>query len=589
MAESGNSNTASVVPGYSSDRFKKPTWSVKVNSVVVDDAILERVDIGYGSDMSSAVFTLPRSPSSSGLPAKNDLVEIIVNGKSLFKGKIKIIGKHIGRDGLRVTYTAYSNITDRNKNVVLSGSFNSDNSDYPGILFTVKGIFNRLGIPVENSPNVYPGDVDVTDQTELAAVESVLAKVGNYKLYYDMSDDSMEVYELGSGGVNQRSFLTGRTVLDMDMNVSVENIVSKVTVVGPPTQITRRIPVTAGSLQTDSNGRRMVAFSLSGKNIRDIVVEGLTREQPKLEFSTNNVVSRAMLINPDPSLPEMSYDFDTDTPKFKYAVDEDDFKLRKVVLSHLNHSTGWSVMPVNIEQNGSDSVTVFLGEVPKIWYAKTIKGMVSNKVLDITPASGESTVEIFDSYGYRVGALRVTYTVDGDRPVAWSGSGDIVRSITDSQYQIVINYATGYNNSSFVLAEMQNRAAAELDKLNVPEISGTFRILGDETVGLKQSVIFDSEVLDIMHVTHNFTRGFTTDVVVTNEKLRFNYVGSVVLSGEGGRSRGLDTERDRRRNLLIRNSQSDILRKKNQQSESEEKQGGEESPTPGYGVYRGSV
>lgn len=587
MVESGNSNQASGEPLYSSARFKQPTWSVKVNNVEVSDAILERVELGFGSDLSSAVFTLPRDPSTPGSPDIDDDVQVIVNTRSIFRGKIKIITKHIGRDGLRLTYTAHSNIVNYNRTTVLAGAFNTENSDYPGLLFTTLGIFNKIGVSADNTPNLYPGDVNITDQTKLASAESVLSKIGNYKLYYDMETDRLVVYSLGTGGVNQRSFIVGKNVLARDINVSTENIVDRVIVVGPPMQVRRRSAVNNTIIRTDSSGRRAVSFSLGGRNIRDIVVEGLTREQPKLEFDSEVRVSKAMLIQPSPiELPE--FDFSGEDTKFEVVQNDEDFQLREVVLSEKHYQSTWSVMSVSIEQDGLDRITVFLSEVPKKWYAKTIKGKVLNRSLglgapDFDP-DAERTVEILDGYNYHVGSLRVTYTVDDTKPVVGSGSGVVVRSITDGQYQILVDNANGFSNLSAVLSQMSVRASAELAKLNTPDISGTVRIIGDETVDLRQSLVFDGDALDIVRVVHSFTNGFTTDVTVTNEKLRLNAIS--LPASSSGRSRASESERDRRRTLLIQNASADILRKKNQQTQNEQKKPGEEKPQSPWTIYK---
>ena len=588
MSESGNSSSASGTPLYSSERFKQPTWSVLVNAAEVADAILERVELGFGNDLSTATFTLPRDPSSGGLPVKNDAVQVIVNGRSIFRGKIKIVNKHIGRDGLRVTYTAHSNIVELNRSVVLAGAFNSRNSDFPGLIFTSIGIFNQIGVSVANAPNIYPGEINITDQPKLAAVESVLGKIGNHKLYYDMETNSLIAYALGTGGINQRSFIVGKNVMGRDINTSTENVVNKVIVVGPPIQVSRRIAVNNTTIRSDSNGRRAVSFTLNGLNIRDIVVEGLTREQPKLEFDSEKRVSKAMLISPNPiQLPE--FDFSSDDTKFRVVPDEEDFQLREVILSQSNYSPVWSKIAVNIVQRNDSSVTVFLSEVPKMWYAKGIKGTVLNRTLGLDAPefdpNGTRTVEIFDGYNYSVGSLRVSYTVDGNKPTATAGSGDIVRSITDGQYQIFINNISGFSNASSVLSQMSRRATAELAKLSVPDISGTIRVIGDETIDLRQSVVFEGDVLDILHVSHSFTNGFTTDITLTNEKLRLNAI-SLSTGGSGQASGGRESERDRRRTLLIQNSGADILRKKNQQANDEQKKPGEEKPQFPYAIYK---
>jgi len=549
MVESSNSNESSGTPTYASERFKKPTWSVLVNAVEITDAILERVELGFGNDLSTAVFTLARTLTATGLPVKNDNVQIIVNGRSIFRGKIKIISKHVGRDGLRVSYVAHSNIINHNRDVVLSGAFNSSSSDFPGLLFTVKGIFNKIGMAVEGTPNIYPGTVNITDQTKLNAVESVLGKIGNYKLYYDMETDKLIVYALNSGGINQRSFIIGKNILTRDINTSTENVVNRIIVVGPPTKIRRQVAINNTVIRSDASGRRAVSFRLVGQNISDIVVEGLTREQPKMEFYPGRSISKSMLVSPFNPIELPVFTFGTDETEEK-----DDELLQNVILSQERYTAEWTTLGVSIEERSSNQKTIFLNEVPKMWFSLQTSGKVPNRLLGIgAPSNPEalSNVSLFDGYEYTVGSIRVSYTVETSKPVVTVGSGSVTRSITDSQYQIVVDNISGVSNQAAVISQMSIRAAAELAKLNVPDVSGTIRIIGDETVDLRQAILFEGDTLDILHVTHSFTNGFTTDVTLTNENLRVNAIG-LPTRPSGGRRNTSDSENDRRRTLSIR-------------------------------------
>jgi len=571
MAESANSSAVTVTPEFVANKFQQPSWHVEVNGIPMSNAILDRVDIGFGSDLSSAIFTLPINPLTAiSPPVENDLVEIIVNSKTIFKGLIKIKTDHIGSDGLKITYTALSKIVTLNENVVLYGSFNSTNSDFPFFLYNVTPIFSILGISASNVPNAYPGEVDVTDQTLLSAAETLLNKVGNYKLHYDMVNDSLDVYTLQTGGTNVRSFIPGKNIIKYDVHKSSENVVDEVIILGPRQQLTFQNPVTFLNTAVAPNGRSELYFTLSGRNIRILSVEGLTREQPVIEYSSSFPVSKKMLLNSQPSFdiaPGEFLSLDSNVNNGIGNTDTDDStKLYPKIISQAPYQAQWTQVGISTVYNGTESVTVFLSEVPKQWQSHTIKGTVQNSSIGLQPSDGTTDVEILDEMIWTPAPVRVTYTIDGDKPAVTQGSGTIKRSISDSQYQIIINTVTGENNSAFILSEMALRANAEYQRLHYPIISGTISVVGDESIDLKQTILLEGLYLDILHITHNFSNGFTTDVTITNERLRTN----IILRPPFQRPIN-DTEKDKRRNLLIENQNADLLRKQNQQSHSEKK------------------
>lgn len=574
MSESSNSSSVSEAPEFSSVRFSNPTWSVAVNGSPVSDAILEKVEVGFGSDFSTASFTLPRSPETMGNPVEGDSVDVIANGELIFRGKIRVKTDIWDRSGLKISYTATSDIITFNAGTIIDGAFNDENSDYPNLIFTALGLFNVLGIGASGVPNIYPGSVNVTDQSKLTAAESILSKIGNYKLYYDMPTGQLYVYQLGTGGINTRSFITGKNVLRYNINKSTENVVDSVIVVGPRAQSTVRQPVNNAVIGSDSSGRRLVTFTLSGLNVRDIQVEGLTREKPEIEFDAHTLVNRAMFVS---TSGEISFipTFDDDS-----TVQNDDFRPRPIILSQTSNTPEWQSVGVEIEYVNKNLAHVFVSEVPKIWYANTITGEVPNSSIGLGD-DGNSTVTILDDYVYTVGSLRATYTVDGSKPTSTVGSGTIVRSITDSQYQITVNSVTGVNNTAFILGLMAVRAQAEYARTHLPQISGTITVKGDETIGLRHTILLDEDLLDVLHITHDFTSGFTTSVSLTNERLRTNAIPPFIR----GSQRTGDTERERRSRFRIEEVKADVFRNRNAQSGSDKKKDQEPPVTGPYAVY----
>ena len=575
MAESLNSLQVTGTPTFVSKKFEQPSWHVRVNGNILQNAVLERVDLGFGSDISTASFFLPANPlTTTGIPVQDDIVEVIANSKTIFKGPIRVIVDHIGSDGLKISYTAFSSIVDLNRRCIIYGAFNSDNADYNLYYYNVTAIFSILGISASNVPNVYPGEVNVADQTLLAAAESLLNKVGNYKLYYDMLSSTLSVYELQKGGTNTRSFIPGKNIIRYDINKSTESTVDQVTIVGPWQQITKQLPVNNPSLQLSPSGRYELSFTLTGKNIRNVTVEGQTREQPKIQYDMSKKINKDM-INQYGGQGSFAFDNPTfRTENFPLSDDDstqtnDGAVLRPDVVSQQTGITEWTQVPVSVVPHGPDEVIIYISEVPKIWQVFLIGAYVPNSVFGLPNPDQTSYIEVVDQMDFQVGAMRVTFTVDDLKPTVSVGSGPIDRTITDGQYQITADYTTGINNSARILQLMQIRAEAEYARLHYPKISGNITILGDETVDLEQTILIEGLLLDIVHISHNFTNGYTTDVTLTNER----FVPTIILRPPLWMPpRNLENEKEKRKGLLIYNVDSSVMFNKNQQGTNEAKQ-----------------
>lgn len=573
MTESGNSSSVSITPEFISDRYSKPVWKVFVNDSEKVDAILEKIELGFGSDMSSATFYLPRAIDSANLPLEDDTVDIIVNGKLLFSGVIRVVTKHLGIDGQKVTYTCLSNLSKLNNTTVIYG--NVANASAKNLLI------NLLHIPVVNGPPTTTGNIDVTDQTMLEAAESILAKVGNYKLNYNMVNGTYDVYKLGTGGTNTRSFLFGKNIVTYDVTKNTENVVDKVIVIGAVGDFRRMTPLNPSSLQLGESpsGKRQLFFTLP-IGARDVVIEGLGNQQPKVTFSNYVRVSKKMLHGFDSS--------DIPGDSFKLALDDslgspdkgEDEELKPAVISHETFQAEWSQIGTEIKAQGTAQV-VYLSDLPKMWQANFVNGFVNNSEAGIDKDkdgndlsteeinTGTTELEIMDDpdFTWTIGALRVTYTTDSTAPSTSVGTGDVYRSMTDSQYKVVTDTTTGQSNQGLISSLMNLRAQAEYEKLHIPAISGNITVLGDETITLEQTIIAENETLDILHVTHNFENGFSTTVTLTNEK----FIPQLNLLGTVQRTKTVDTERDRRRNLLIEHINSELLSKLDKQKNGDDK------------------
>ena len=526
--ESPNSNTLTATPtvDVAASRFKKPTWEIKVNGVTNPDAKLISVELGFGSDLSNGVFVIHKDPDLGGFPNYNDSIDIIINSRLVLKGKVKGISSHISESGLTKTFTVISNITKFQETVVPidKAAWNVDVRKAADKVKADTILTAILGFAPPGTPSEVPGEVFLTDQTLLDATDTVLHKLGNFKIYFNLTTEQLEAYKFGEGGTSTRMFMRGVNILDFSITENRQAVVDKLTLIGPPRAIRSQslIPFDNTTLVPDETGLLRRQFSLGGSNIRDVQVDGFQRDRPT--------------IIEEPALQVLPEDLGFSPPLGKTFAEWPTSIFTSEELGNARNPTGFrnalksltspagffSGVGANLTYINANTVNVIISDIPKVYYHRTASGLVEKKKLGIAETPFDSStihISVLRSIFWLPGSLRASFTRDGNRPTVVVGGGTVERSITDSQYQILINNVSGeaFNNETAILAEMQKRADAEFERLNRPKISGTITVLGDETVDLRTTVDVNGQKLDVVKVIHNFTNGFTTQVALTNE------------------------------------------------------------------------
>jgi hypothetical protein len=544
--ESTISNEANAIPTFKDleNRFSSPTYEVKVAGNVLDDAILSEVSLGYGSNYSMASFSLPRDPLIPSSPDLGDTVEIKINDRLVFKGYITVRSDGISNGGLSIIYECNSTLMDMTR-VTLTESplvggtakFNlfEIGSDGIGRMFyraNADVILRRFG--VDGAPNVYPGYVDVTDSTPLAAAELVLSRIGNYKIYHDMNTGKNYAYAFGSHGFKTRKFFVGKNIVDYNIRKSDMDIVKTVEVMGAPTVVRKRAKVSL-QIGQDPDGKISAYFNISGTNIRDIQPYGHVREKPTITF--NDLIQVSILDFEDTFSDEVRElrrketlsSEDSFNLKYIYGINSDltdpQYALRPAIEKIVNYMNEWQSIGAKVVYNGDDNARVYLQEVPKLWKANTKSGYVKASTIaaNVSPEGivqdpdALNYVEVLLDYDYAIGSVEVEYTYDGDAPYVRVGSGLPSKSITDGQYQPVVDNINHIDTTALVYAEMIARANGELAQLSRDVVGGTITIIGDETMDLRSSVDASGTVLEVSGIRHSFENGFLTTINLTNE------------------------------------------------------------------------
>ena len=565
--ESPDSNVTSATPTLDENatRFTNPTYQIYIDGTLWPTAILSSVELGFGSDLSTATFTLPIDPRESA-PALDLPVIVYINGRRLFKGFISIKNDSVDSSGLQIQYICHSNIIELTKYTMYSTDVRSTNTMFNvpdttpenmAILrnaASVNDILSKLG--VSGGPNEYPGYVDITDQTPLAAAELVVSRVGNYRLYHDMVADTTSVYQFGSYGTTIRNFQFAKNIVNYKIDESYVDVIKQVTVIGALTKVTQTISVSPIGY-TDADGRMLMSFNVSGSNIRDIQVVGTQRAKPKVNYDEEIQVTLNDFVGVGTPSSEFQAAFEDTSFKWRSATGEvlnstNSKTLFPVVTSYSTYSPTRTALGAKVMYSDSDSATIFLNEIPKMWYGVFKKGNVKRATVggksatfssqdtygnwstqDVFGNGGTMEAEILLYYDFFTGTVEVQYTIDTPPPVVSEGSGEPSKSITDTQYEIINNATplalSGWSNSKFgstmyngssnadVYGRMRARALAELAKAQNPPISGSVTVVGDETIDLRSAIKVKGQNLEVSHVSHSFQNGYTTTVSLTNE------------------------------------------------------------------------
>lgn len=520
-------------------RFSTPTWSIKVNGTPNTDAVLERIVLQYGPTPSSAVFSIQQDPDTGSFPAYNDNIEVIVNGRSVLKGKIKGITSKIQTQGLQKTFTVLSTLTTLLEKVV-----DPDNKDFNAPIvkekelpeddrLSAREILSQiLGFIPSGTPDEDPGELHLTDLTHANAVEAVVRRLGNFKLFWNQNTDLLEIYKFGQGGDITRQFEKGVNIIDLAITENRKAVVDKLTLIGAP-KLVRVQKIVDTSIEPDENGVHRITFNITDANPRNIIVEGSQRAQPSFAEQTIEVSPSDMGLPPGTALvstlPEGSnVPVITEVvgvpvwPTFGFSIPpgntQGDNGTRHALKEIIIAPSFFGILGSKPDYISKNLTKVFVSDAPKIWETRTVTAFVDNTVLGID-RFGKTSVSVLTALFWFRGAIRVTYTREEDAPTFTSGSGATERTLTDTQYQIVEDFVSSpsFTNEAKVLERMQERLDAEFERVNRPNIGGSITIPGDETVDLKSSVLVTGTKLDVVSVVHSFTRGFTTTVTLTNE------------------------------------------------------------------------
>jgi len=487
--ESGYSASATAtptIPNYTGTASRKHTCisSVKINGVVRTDVILKTVELGYGTSPAVARFLIPVDPATSGLPTHNDTVEVIVNSRSIFNGIIKNIEKSVSNSGKACSYIAYSR----------------------AILLTYNSVPWASVLAYRNLYNL-----DLSDQTWLQAYETIANFQGNYRLYFNMQTNLIEFYRLGTGYWN-RTVVLGKNVIEWNITEDTLTKVNAMTVMGARKKTTlnwRDLEWTATAI----GDQFIYTTEISAFNIGDIQVEAKqSLGQPDINYVPDSAVV--------PSDFGLSvWEDGTIEPKqvvADYTDPESEWRSTGIQIEYTTQRVGNEDIPVKAKLTLTSKPKLYQAHIEYYHYGVRVGRTAAENFNIGTVGIAYETLE-FDS------PFRLSYSYEEQTPTTFGvGSTTPSRTVTDTQYKIWDDKLNNEDNSSTVINAMTQRAVGELAKVSLPIVSGRIQILGDETFNLRTLVNIEGQMLDVIRVTHNFDKGFTTDIELTNEKFRDN-------------------------------------------------------------------
>jgi len=505
-------------PSFSISHYTDADFTIVIGGVEQTDAVLERVELVYGTSLSTASFHIPKNPTTPGLPeATRQEVIVYIRDRKVFTGLLISRDDNYDSTVLRVNYTAVD-------------------TRYEETLYS-------MGIDVA-MPEGYPEDlwepVQAADLTGLEYRSFGLKYRGNYKIYCD-ENGNIGYYEIGKP-ITVRTFEVGKHILKSNIKTDWSNPPKQVTIYSAETQKT----VCKSWSQTGNTKR------INAKGISNVQVFAKINNKPQ-------VVSYLDSVEVLPGHMEDifgSFKFTVPSITFREAGEtQSEYETRisagadatskwgdggsegrHPVSSYSSYFSSWQPVSAKIEYDeDEDGCSIVVSPTPKKWHKNIVSGTAKFITMSgDTPEESTLYVNIWNTPYWSTAIKKVVYTYQTSRRSKQSGSGIATKTIHENIIPISINVPADIpyryesdDNYSAVDDYLQNRADIEAAKSSSGVTKGTMTVLGDETLNLRMQV----NGLEVIKVIHDFSSGlgYVCHLDLTDESF---YPGVIAYIGD---------------------------------------------------------
>jgi len=514
-----------------------PDWKIYIDGVENTDAILDRVELVYGPEMSIADFHIKSNPSTSGLPdADKQSVVIYINDRKVFTGDLVKRTNIYNPTELRVNYQALSSLWQYSRYPV-TNNFNEFAKPWESVSNHTVLIYS--GCPWALPYRKIYGPVNVAGYTKLDLMDNMATQAGNYKIHCD-ENGNVSYYRIGNAKYT-RTLEVGKHILNQNLSVDKSDTVGQVRVHSDYERVTAYKEISydgiEGAVRLDVSYYQLptpieINLGYNQKQIQDVQVFARMGQPPRVtEYLTDIELQ-----------PGHCYEGVTSTVLTKWAdgdVTEDGevsyiagSEGRYPVKSYEEFEPEWQSFPATVEyaQDGQ-SATVKLQGTPVAYNTKISLYTAKFYSQDGSGNTVESTlpVYIWNKPTAYATEIVIVYSYLANRMSSSYGSSLAIRSYYEGVQPYSIDlpshidslYMPGVarSNLSEVQSYLTSKAISEYLRLSQDDNRGSITIIGDETLKLRTKV----NDMEVVRVTHEFTpsSGFLTHLDLTTEQFYF--------------------------------------------------------------------
>lgn len=477
---------------------------------VVEDAIVENIEQGFGSSANICSFLLPRSFDDYGQVDTDKGVIVKVNNRLLFNGKIRSIYPAQTDRGEMVRVNAsdkrvemqeipfekdgeYRIIYNPRPTTIVGkpGEWVSyakvGHTSCGGILHDIRA---SCGILIETVSEAFsdfdPGEITFTDMNCAEAIDLLTQRAGNFR-WWLTPEDRLVIHPMGMGNervayLGEEGELAGNfNVSSAELSKSVSNLVRKVIFIGGKSEIE-----TSAVLGSGWGILHQKDWNLDNKDeegYRDVYRKYIIPEP-------EDVVLMSKLIT-FPYLGPIVYSPDPDKPWKVLEGYSIDYEEKMVIFSSPQYRIS------NMETGEVEPIPIMM------IYAKYGDPM-----------------EITVSSGFPSGATRI---MRDESYIHQSVLSDII----DFEIYHAAPKVLPRNDTDLA----QQLAQAELNRYAIPDIRGSIEMVGDETINVIQRISLLNAIGEhaeeyanlkgsIVRLAHNLSKGYTVSMEITNERPR---------------------------------------------------------------------
>lgn len=502
------------IPTWDIEHYTSPIFEIKIDGNPQSDAILENVELAYGSSFSTARFYIPKKPGTAGLlDVDKQLVEVYINNHLVFTGYLVRKTGIIQANNQRVNYLAISKLWEYTWDTI-GENINTPKGD-EDLPIAINKAMEEADVPLlfgVGGDNEIYGEIACADMTKLEFIESMIRYAGNYRIYVS-PDGIVSLYQIDNYH-NSRNFEIGKHILSYNITKDITDKIKKVTAYsdnvlkdeGAYVTIHKydyrvRFPDAVGDGQTYIN----VYIKANNEHsvLSDIEIYAGVNEKPRVIKYLEGIPA---ILPGHVGLDE----WEDGSTNGKFAV-----------LEYEDYSPEWVSATTHIKYNKyGDVAESHIQPSPMVYKTKIKKYKAKFIVLDASgnPKEEEYDVWLMEKPEELLSSINVKYECQLKDSKLSKKKEDVGYLNRTLHTGVIPKDTKKENNISDINEYLQERADSEFNRMQHNENGGSITVLGDEMLDLRTKIFINGKSMEVERIVHDFSSGFMTRLDLTIEQ-----------------------------------------------------------------------